>query len=139
MLSWIKSKIIFIVLVLSLLANVGLFALVVGKGIHISNSSTAISNSTSNSIAYSGSMSIGYIGGDYRGKWTIEIKEFSTLQLMYEFIETLDPIQFLNCKIIEQRVHSGQNTYKLYYPIITEKVREKKGETQISRKDSQDR
>ena len=124
MIEWIKTqslKISVICNVLGIILITGLivYFVVLGKGVIINNVSNSTSNSTSNSYANSGSMSVGYIGGDWKGNW--EIKEyrgqgsnkFDSFNDCILFTKSLDPIQFMNTKIISNDVY-----YVVLYPEI---------------------
>lgn len=124
MIEWIKTqslKISLVVNVLELILISGLivYFVVLGKGIIINNVSNSTSNSTSNSYANSGSLSIGYIGGDYRGNWELQryvgkgANEFEACNDCLQFLSTLDPVQFMNAKVVINKPY-----YYVIYPSI---------------------
>jgi hypothetical protein len=126
---WIKTKAIIIMSII--IAGLILY-IVLGKGIVINKTynNTSVSNATSNSMSYAGSMSIGFIGGQWQGNWVIKTKEyvpsfrgFDELEIL-EFLNSLNPIQYCYSKIIVMN-----NRYYIYYPDINKVVNEKKGET----------
>ena len=132
MIEWIKLKAQKIILISEGIVIIGLILFItISKSITINKTynTTSNSNAVSNSMAYSGSMAIGYIGGDARGQWIIKSKEinatFSNLKNdLNDFLNTLDPIQFLFCKII---MLLPETKVVIYYPEIMSVQDIKKG------------
>lgn len=91
------------------------YFVVLGKGVNIDRSSHSTSNS--NSYANSGSMSIGYIGGDYRGNWDVAEFDCNSTQSLYELLRSLDPVQFLAAKVVPYQSDKETN-FKVYFPKI---------------------
>jgi len=117
MIEFIKTQATKISIALNLLliiAVIGLtvYFVVMKKGIVINQ--THISNNTSNAYANSGSLSIGFIGSDYRGNWEIRTVTCDNERATHEFLKTLDPIQFINAKVI----FTSSNEFVIYYPAI---------------------
>jgi len=139
---WIKTKAIIIMLVI--IAGLILY-IVLGKGIVINKTynNTSVSNATSNSMSYAGSMSIGFIGGQWQGNWVIKTKiiELNSLSLgdsgnetmikrsnqIQNFLNSLDPIQYCYSKIV---LTPHQDYCYIYYPDISKVTNEKKGNTE---------
>lgn len=88
-----------------IIAGLLTYFVILGKGITVDQTSVAISNS----YASSGSFSIGYIGGDYRGNWIIEHKDFSSGKDLIDILDSLSPLQFMNVQI---------HGYTVFYPSI---------------------
>ena len=65
------------------------YFVILGKGVNIDRSSH--STSVSNSYANSGALSIGYIGGDYRGNWEIASCSYSTSTGISSEVKSLFP------------------------------------------------
>jgi len=139
---WIKTKAIIIMSIII----VGLVLyIVLGKGIVINKTynNTSVSNATSNSMSYAGSMSIGFIGGQWQGNWIIKEKiielpdlslgdsEYETIlkrsNKIQNFLNSLDPIQYCYSKIVLTPHH---DYCFIYYPDINKVVNEKKGNTE---------
>lgn len=94
------------------------YFIVLGKGISIDKSSH--STSESNSYANSGSLSIGYIGGDYRGNWDIAEFDCEDEAKLYTLLRSLDPVQFVSAKVVHYITYSKsvRYSYKVYFPKI---------------------
>lgn len=113
-----KSKLF----ITSILINILLLVLTIGmifyfivykNGIVIDKTITTISTSYSSS----GSLAIGYIGGDYKGNWIIQEQKCNSIENVYEVLCKLDPIQFINAKIIPTK--NTSYSYYVYYPCIS--------------------
>ena len=105
-------KISFIANIILSLALAGVLVFFLsGKGINIDKRS--ISTSISNSYASSGSFAVGYIGGDYRGNWTVRVKSVvNDANAINDAMNELNPVQFMLTKIIIK-----DNTAFIYYPV----------------------
>lgn len=97
------------------------YFVILGKGVNIDRSSH--STSTSNSYANSGALSIGYIGGDYRGNWEIAEFDCNSAGNLYELLRSLDPVQFLAAKVVRY----SDSSFKVYFPkIVSTSVEDRK-------------
>jgi hypothetical protein len=138
---WIKTKII---VILGIIITGLVLYIILGKGVVINKTynNTSVSNATSNSMSYAGSMSIGFIGGQWQGSWIIKEKiiELPDISFKYSgeetmlqrsnviltFLNSLDPIQYCYSKI----VFTNHGYCFIYYPDINKVVNEKKGNTE---------
>lgn len=110
----IKDRILLGLLILAIAGNV---YFIIGKGVHITHNT--ISNSTSNSYANSGSLAVGYIGGDANGSWIIKEAHFDYFDDALKFCNTLTPVQYCFAKIVFNSKASMERRVIIIYPDIT--------------------
>lgn len=124
--SWLKTKVIVILLILlgvSVVLNVYLY-----KGLVINWYTTNNTQSFSNSYSSSAAINETLVNDYYHmaGKWALNKKVCITEDEAVEFMKTLNPIQY---KFTKQLVTSNKLEIVLVYPSIadTEKVTHKEG------------